>query len=259
MISNQNVTAKVPSQLLRRMAVPLSFAIALLLHVHAQAGVIQHEIQSDPHPDISFTNGMYSYSATNEFKMVGNATSLRRNGVNEEIVLGTYNGVNAFTNGVNWSAMPIGVANMMSGQFLITMNVDSTGNLIGTGSFEVRGALKPATGFSPNVSLLAGTITDLDASLFNNSDGNYGRLFLAATPVSGAFVDDGTFNSDVLIKIGGLDKTLDFSASFLTHMNASADVGRPVPEPTTFAIWAIGCSGLVVVRRRRRAGICDRN
>ncbi|WP_182870578.1 PEP-CTERM sorting domain-containing protein [Rhodopirellula sp. JC639] len=236
---------------LQRIAVALIVVLTITLATRpAVAGIVQRQLLPAPAPDITLDFAEYSFTGSSGlFSAKGTAISFREtDGSTSPIVLGAYNGVNDLVYGMNWSSMP--VLNSTPGQFTLQATIDDSGNLIGTGTFLVRGAEDAS---SPNIPLLAGTITDLDSSMYTSN----GRLYFAATADSGQYFDDGVLNSDVLIKIGSLETGRDFSftASYLNTNLGTADIGRPVPEPGAMAVWLVGLGGIGLTRRsgRKRA------
>lgn len=233
---------------LQRIAVVLMVVLTTAMTTRcAVAGIVQRQLLPAPAPDITLDFAEYSFTGSSGlFSAKGTAFSFREpDGSTSPIVLGAYNGVNDLIYGMDWSSMP--AVNNTPGQFTLQATIDDSGALVGTGTFQVRGAENAS---SPNIPLLAGTITDLDSSMYTSN----GRLFFAATAISGKYFDDGILNSDVLIKIGSLETGRDFSfsASYLKTNMGTADVGRPVPEPSAIAVWLVGLCATGFSRRKSR-------
>ncbi|MEL6108269.1 MAG: PEP-CTERM sorting domain-containing protein [Planctomycetota bacterium] len=128
--------------------------------------------------------------------------------------------------------------------FEMTADIDESGDLLG-GSFEIFGddPFDDAVSGDTSVSLLSGSFTDVRGALETA-----GVLEFEADSIGGAFAN--LFGSEVVIKIGGLSTGNSFLHDFFVAGFGSANVGRPVPEPSTFAVWCIGAGALLVRRRR---------
>ncbi|MEO1526305.1 MAG: PEP-CTERM sorting domain-containing protein [Planctomycetota bacterium] len=126
--------------------------------------------------------------------------------------------------------------------FTMTADIDESGDLLG-GSFDIMGD-DPFVSPDATVSLLNGTFTNVQGALTTA-----GILEFEASSIGGAFA--GLFGSEVVIKIGGLSTGNSFLNDFFLAGLGTANVGRPVPEPTTFAMWGLGMGALVLRRRRR--------
>ena len=149
----------------------------------------------------------------------------------------------------NTSGIPI--PSFVSGLFRLTGTLDGSGNF--TGNVVVEGSLSAA---DPKVELLNVTLTAIETAMVGDGKLEFLGTLASAHSSMPLFGMVGgqmgvKFNAPDTISTGGFS----FSDSFTyTMMNtASADLGRPVPEPASMAIFAstlvVGCCGL---RRQRR-------
>lgn len=127
---------------------------------------------------------------------------------------------------------PIPISN-----FVLNALVDDTG-LLGNSTFSV-------TTIAGNVTLLKGTLTDVEF------DGSHLQFLADVDEIDSTFVAFG-FGSEVGIQlnsVGGANFLGDFSAAAGT-----ADIGRPVPEPSTFLMFAaVAIPGILSVKRKKRS------
>ncbi len=129
--------------------------------------------------------------------------------------------------------------------FRLDAAVDSSGNLSG-GNLIIHGARSSG---DERVTLLKATLTQIDTSAFNSS----GHLeFLANVTQTHVSMPD--FGSVVGVKINSLNSGLSFGQTFTSINMASANIGRPVPEPSSiFAMGATLLVGVCAIRKRKKA------
>ncbi|QEG42467.1 hypothetical protein [Roseimaritima ulvae] len=222
----------------------------------ARAGIIEGTL--DPDIGVAFVSADYVRdSGTGVLRLLGNIESkagIVRGVFDPADPNGLYPSGNVTVAGVNiprpmGSGMPIPAG--AAGLFRLDAFFDAGGNFTG-GTFLIEGAHSPA---DSRVTLLKGTITEMDDAAFNSS----GNLeFLGTSTIrDDSLADFGPVGSLVGIKFnsGASANTFSWIADFST-MFGTADVGRPVPEPaslTAFAsVLAIGCCGTARRRRKQR-------
>ena len=149
---------------------------------------------------------------------------------------------NRFLTESGTQTLSLGSAGFGPAVFSMNANVDENGNVSG-GTFSIVGD-DPYTAPNTTVSLLSGTFTHLREALTNA-----GILEFDATMIGGAFAS--IFGPEVVIKIGSLGVGNTFLDDFFILSQGSLNVGKPVPEPTTFVAWGIGAASLLFRRRRR--------
>lgn len=180
-----------------------------------------------PAPDIwvSSANVMYN-GVSDQFLVMGNAATLE---YPESTVQNLYYG-----NGMNVAA-----------RMTLNATIDENGDLAG-GTFNIVGSTMKV---GPTVSLLSGTLTDLQEAAFTSAGKLEFSAVVASNPNPGQGFYD-IFGPEVVLSFGNLGAGNSFTSSFMVAGFATADVGRPVPEPASFALWAVGAP-LLTLRRRR--------
>ena len=137
------------------------------------------------------------------------------------------------------SSAPMGFVN-----FTLDAVITPSGVLQSGGTFEVTGTTSTGPGTSPSIPLLKGTLTEINASMLSSQ----GTLEFKAVLDSSNSQFSSVFGSEVVLNITGLGAGIDFSATYFTTSSATADIGRPVPEPSAAVIW---CLGLCILSGRR--------
>lgn len=134
----------------------------------------------------------------------------------------------------------------MRAKFTMNAIIDSAGNL-SSGSFSVVGSTAQS---GPTISLLSGTLTDLQHAAFTSAGvlEFSGNVDTNPNPGQG-FYD--IFGSEVVLSFGSLGAGNSFAATFMVNGSSSADIGRPVPEPASAVVWIAGLSAIGLRRRRR--------
>lgn len=144
-----------------------------------------------------------------------------------------------------------------TGYFMLNATVDGNG-VFSTGEFAVVGYLASDPGGAPDpsppatVTLLRGTITEMHSTAFD-----VGKIDFVAKSLSSdiAGMKD-LFGGQVGIKFNAnyapnSSQAISFSNFIPVLGNGSGDLGRPVPEPASMAVWASALMLGVTVRRRR--------
>lgn len=232
--------------------VPVFFALALSFSgQNAKAGLIgAHEF-----PDIVTSFGVMYHSPQNVLRLQGSSGIIR-----------TPSNPNPGSNNLFLGQNPFLAPPSMPAIFMLQAEFNTSGVFQG-GWFSVEGASSasatstfsaadnavrisptPTLTHDPDVSLLSGTLTDLNAAVMGSGT----RLQFTAGSLSGEFAS--IFGDEVVLTTNEFAGPMSL-ASLLTQFqlsggSGSADIGRPVPEPSSALVWgsviAIGC-----VRRRR--------
>ena len=135
------------------------------------------------------------------------------------------------------------------GQFTLEVSIDENGEVFTSSDpnqkneFEVRGTLTAMGG--QTITLLKGTITEAKTEAFQTG----GVIDFVAT-----VTENGTgepFGKLVRITAQNLGIGNSFMNDF-TITSGQADIGRPVPEPTSIACFGLLACGVAVRRKRRR-------
>lgn len=131
-------------------------------------------------------------------------------------------------------------------------NIANPNGAPGTGwdLVNVNGLLNIAAFTSPTITLNLSTITAAGTpSLLGNFDANqsYSWLFLSATNIAGFSNDKFTFNTT------NFANSLNGGNFFVTQGNAGLSINfAPVPEPSTYLLFALGISVVAILELRRR-------
>ena len=145
-----------------------------------------------------------------------------------------------------------GLNSNSAGTFSLDATIDESGEFT-SGDYEIRGVLNQA---DAPVTLLKGTLTEAYTAAFESN----GQLEFRATADSGTLsnlFDD--LPRGIGIRVHNV-RGFSFAGSFQNfggfnydYLSASADIGRPVPEPSSVAafscVFVMGCVG---IRRRKK-------
>ncbi|MCS7466783.1 hypothetical protein NZK35_09025 [Stieleria sp. ICT_E10.1] len=124
--------------------------------------------------------------------------------------------------------------------FTLEATIDENG-ILGAGMFSINGVQEDDS--LVTVPLLTGTLTKVEYD-FNGP----GRIEFLANSLNGELQP--VFGSEVVIAMNKFTDAVSFATSFFA-MGAEADIGRPVPEPTSAIAWLCGLAALGMRRPSR--------
>lgn len=214
------------------------------------AGIVQGPLKDD-----IFAESVTAAYTGNELVIVGFATSMNDN---IKIYRGAGDVIQSGVTVPHWVSplMSMAVPTNTGGLFRVNATVDSSGNM-SEGTFVVEGVLREASDNTPvtesKVQLLKGSLTRIDMLL-----AGAGKLeFLAKVDARHDSMAS-AYDVDDVVGImfdAGAANGFSFLTDFMRNgMQGVADIGRPVPEPTSVGLFAsmlvLGVAGL---RKKRRA------
>ena len=193
-------------------------------------------------------NASFSNHADAPVDLLPDAEQLKIFGLSEADRFITQTGVHNLTYGDQTGMTGV---NYGHAEFVMRANISQqspTGPAIFSGgSFELIGD-NPFVNGETTVSLLSGTFTSMTGKIANNNLEFVGAVDAGEFATSDLF---GVTGTQVIFKLGNLGGVSSFFADF-TVVGTSSNLGRPVPEPSTLAVWCIGAGTLVLGRRRRQ-------
>ncbi|MBT1071388.1 PEP-CTERM sorting domain-containing protein [Pelotalea chapellei] len=122
--------------------------------------------------------------------------------------------------------------------FRLDATIDSFGNLATGGSMYIYD-------YTLSNYLLIGSLTKLDFTV-----GNPVLNFLF-TPTSGDYQGDYGSLGGIILGASGFDSSINGFGSDFSSLSASADVGTPVPEPSSVCLLLLGAGGFCFLRKRK--------